>query len=153
MNAALHQAAATAKAAGDERSRGQVMADALVERVTGRTSADDVDVEVQVVITDRALFAGDEAPAHVPGYGPVPAGWVRALLTRDLAPAEPGPLQGPRPDQPAPQLAGPSVTGLMVTGREWRGCGCAGCTHIRAPAPWWRWSPRGGCSRPGYAAT
>ncbi|HEX5967753.1 MAG TPA: DUF222 domain-containing protein [Intrasporangium sp.] len=84
VNAALQQAAATAKAAGDERSRGQVMADTLVERVTGRASADDVDVEVQVVITDRALFAGDDPPAHVPGHGPVPAGWVRDLLTRDL---------------------------------------------------------------------
>jgi hypothetical protein len=84
VNAALQQAAATAKAAGDERSRGRVMADTLVERVTGRASADDVDVEVQVVITDRALFAGDDTPAHVPGHGSVPAGWVRDLLTRDL---------------------------------------------------------------------
>ncbi|MDQ4115304.1 MAG: 13E12 repeat family protein, partial [Actinomycetota bacterium] len=34
--AALDQAAKTAAAAGDERSRGQVMADTLVDRVTGR---------------------------------------------------------------------------------------------------------------------
>jgi hypothetical protein len=81
VNAALQQAAATAKAAGDQRSRGQVIADTLVERVTGRASADDVDVEVQVVITDRALFSGDDTPAHVPGHGSVPAGWVRDLLT------------------------------------------------------------------------
>lgn len=93
VNAALVQAAATAKAAGDERSRGQVMADTLVERVTGRASADDVDVEVQVVITDRALFVGEDSPAHVPGHGPVPAGWVRDLLTRDLLAQDP-PRQG-----------------------------------------------------------
>jgi len=82
--AALLQAAATAKAAGDPRSRNQVMADTLYERVTGKVTAEDVDVEVQVVITDRALFAGDDTPAHVPGYGTVPAGWVRDLATRDL---------------------------------------------------------------------
>ena len=74
VHAALAQAALSAKAAGDERGKGQVMADTLVERVTGQAIAPDVPVEVQVVITDRALLAGDDTPAHVPGYGPVPAG-------------------------------------------------------------------------------
>ena len=85
VHAALTQAAAAGKAAGDERSKGQLMADTLVERVTGQASADDVPVEVQVVLTDQALVAGDETPAHVPGYGPVPSAWVRDLLTRHLA--------------------------------------------------------------------
>ena len=79
--AALTAAADTARAAGDERGKGQVMADTLVERVTGQESAEDVDVEVQVVITDEALFGDDETPGQVPGYGTVPAGWVRDLLT------------------------------------------------------------------------
>ena len=57
------------------------MADTLVERVTGQESAEDVDVEVQVVITDDALFGDDDTPGQVPGYGTVPAGWVRDLLT------------------------------------------------------------------------
>jgi hypothetical protein len=43
-----------------------------------------VAVEVQLVITDRALIAGDDTPAHIPGYGPVPAGWARQLLTRSV---------------------------------------------------------------------
>ena len=106
VSAALQQAAATAKAAGDERSRGQVMADTLVERVTGRASAHDVDVEVHVVITDRALFAGDDTPAHVPGYGPVPAGWVRDLLTRDLVSAGTAPFGR---DGSGPDVAGPDA--------------------------------------------
>ncbi len=89
--AALQQAAA-AKAAGDPRTRGQVMADAMYQRVTGQTSvADDLGIEVQVVITDRALFDGDDTPAHVPGYGPVPAGWVRDRLTTDLHDQHPEP--------------------------------------------------------------
>ncbi|WP_256794874.1 HNH endonuclease [Terrabacter sp. Ter38] len=82
VHAALTRAALSGKAAGDERGKGQLMADTLVELVTGRSVADDVPVEVQVVITDRALMAGDEIPAHVPGYGSVPAAWVRELLTR-----------------------------------------------------------------------
>ncbi|MCU1538910.1 MAG: nuclease, partial [Humibacillus sp.] len=70
--------------AGDERTKGQLMADTLVELVTGQTTAQAVPVEVQVVITDRALIAGDDTPAHVPGYGPVPAGWARDLFTRAI---------------------------------------------------------------------
>ncbi|MGW5241066.1 DUF222 domain-containing protein [Monashia sp. NPDC004114] len=93
VHAALSQAALSAKAAGDERGKGQLMADTLVERVTGQTQAGDVPVEVQVVITDRALIEGADTPAHIPGYGPVPAGWARDLLTRDLAPV--GPPRGP----------------------------------------------------------
>ncbi|MDN5766105.1 MAG: 13E12 repeat family protein, partial [Humibacillus sp.] len=40
--AALTTAADTAKAGGDDRGRGQVMADTLVERVTGQETAEDV---------------------------------------------------------------------------------------------------------------
>ncbi|MDQ2755256.1 MAG: DUF222 domain-containing protein [Actinomycetota bacterium] len=85
LHSALTVAAATAKAAGDDRSRGQAMADTLVERVTGQASAAAVPVEVQVVITDRALLtnafgSGDDTPAQVPGYGTVPAAWARTLV-------------------------------------------------------------------------
>ncbi|WP_372700109.1 DUF222 domain-containing protein, partial [Arthrobacter sp. JSM 101049] len=65
---------------GDGRSRGQIMADTLVERVTGREVAGQVRLEVQVVMTDRALFEGDAEPAHLPGYGIVPAQVARDLI-------------------------------------------------------------------------
>ena len=81
--AALMKAADEARAAGDGRSRGQVMADTLVERVTGRSSAAAGPIEVQLVMTDRALFDGEDEPALVPGYGPVPAPYARALLRPD----------------------------------------------------------------------
>ncbi|WP_347352821.1 DUF222 domain-containing protein, partial [Intrasporangium sp.] len=105
--AALAQAAAAAKAAGDPRSRGQVMADTLHQRVTGQATAEDLGLQVQVVITDRALFDGDDTPAHVPGYGPVPAGWVRDRLTTDLPehsnhPATPEGDAPQPPDRPSP---------------------------------------------------
>jgi len=93
VHAALVAAAAAARAGGDERGKGQVMADTVVERVTGQAHAAAVPVEVHVVITDRALFTGafgggpaSETPAQVPGYGSVPAAWVRYLLQPSAVP-------------------------------------------------------------------
>jgi hypothetical protein len=55
--AALHHAADTARTQpGEHRGRGQVMADTLVQRVTGLPDPAHVPVEIQVVVTDRALF-------------------------------------------------------------------------------------------------
>ena len=68
--AALGQAADEARAAGDPRSRQQVMADTLVERVTGRSRAEGVDVVVGLVMTDRTAFDGDQEPVVVQGHGP-----------------------------------------------------------------------------------
>ncbi len=76
----LEQAAVAARAQGDVRSRGQVMADTLVERVTGQASATAVPVEVQVVMSDTALLGDEDSPALVSGYGPIPAGIARDLL-------------------------------------------------------------------------
>ena len=84
--AALDAAAKTATAAGDPRCRGQVMADTLIERVTGVSSGAHP-VEIQLIMTDRALLAGGDEPAQVPGHGPVPAEvarrWILALLDDD----------------------------------------------------------------------
>lgn len=56
--AALKKAASTAVGIGAaaERTQDQVMADLLVERVTGQAEADAVPVEVHLVMTDMALF-------------------------------------------------------------------------------------------------
>ncbi|HEX6249097.1 MAG TPA: DUF222 domain-containing protein [Nocardioidaceae bacterium] len=80
VHAALTRHADTLRAAGDPRSRGQIMADTLVERVTGQSAAPQVPVEIQLVMTDRTLFSGDHTPAHVVGHGPVPAALARALV-------------------------------------------------------------------------
>ena len=80
VHAALSRHADTLRNAGEEpRSRGQIMADALVERTTG-TPAGISGVEIQLVMTDRTLFQGDAEPARLPGYGIVPAAWARTLL-------------------------------------------------------------------------
>jgi hypothetical protein len=86
--ASLATAADGRHAEGDPRSRGQIMADTLVERVTGQATGAAVPVEVSLVITDAALLAGvrdrgDEStdePAHLVGYGPLPADTARALI-------------------------------------------------------------------------
>ena len=84
--AALDAAAKAAAAAGDTRTRGQVMADTLVARVTS-TAAGALPVEIQLILTDRALLTGGAEPAHVHGYGPVPAEvarqWILSLLDPD----------------------------------------------------------------------
>lgn len=56
------------------------MADVLTERVTGAPAAAPAAIELVVEITDRALFSVTQEPAHVEGYGWVPAGWLRRLL-------------------------------------------------------------------------
>jgi hypothetical protein len=68
--AALTRAANTC---GDGRGRGQVMADTLVERVTGRPAEVPVSVAIELVITDETLLGGKTTAARVPGYGPIPA--------------------------------------------------------------------------------
>ncbi len=78
--AALTTAAATARAAGDPRSKSQVMADTLVERVTGQTTAGQTPVEIQLIITDQTLLGDDHTPAWMTGYGPVPAAHTRSWL-------------------------------------------------------------------------
>ncbi len=84
--AALDAAAASARAAGDPRSRGQVMADTLVERLRGSGAA--TPVEVCVVMTDAALLAGDDAPARItttnPSSASSAAGLLPASAARDL---------------------------------------------------------------------
>jgi hypothetical protein len=80
--AVLTREADRLRAAGDERSRGQLMADVLVQRVLSGSSANGVepDVMINLVVSDQVLFGGSHEAGHVDGYGPVPAD-----LARDLA--------------------------------------------------------------------
>ena len=96
--AALSSTADQARAAGDERSRGQVMADALVTSLTtpAATSAESaepapvpgpVPVAVNLTVSDATLLDGGHAPGWIAGYGPVPAGVARDLVATALAEA------------------------------------------------------------------
>lgn len=78
---ALRERTDAVKAAGDPRCRDQIMADTLVERITGQTSAPDVRVEVQIVMPlDTLLDANDHRPAELDGYGPLPADIARDIV-------------------------------------------------------------------------
>ncbi len=83
--AALDAAARRLVSTGDGRGRGQIMADTLVERLTGRAHVSGHPVEIGLVMTDRALLGGADDPAMVaaPGVGPVPlpAALARRLVT------------------------------------------------------------------------
>ena len=83
--AALTRHADGLTAAGDDRSRGQIMADTLVERLTGQAAADAVPVEVELILTDTALFSGGDEPAQLVGLGPLPAPLARGLLRDNAA--------------------------------------------------------------------
>jgi len=69
----------------DGRSRGQVMADTLVERVTGRDATVPTPIAVNLVLSDETLLGGASAPGEICGYGPVPAAVARALVSRVVA--------------------------------------------------------------------
>ncbi|MBF4767209.1 DUF222 domain-containing protein [Nocardioides agariphilus] len=99
--AGLTRTADSARAAGDPRSRGQVMADTLVSSVLDDVSRRDdaqtrwhlpeeaphddaarpAGVLVELVMTDQALFGTSDEPANVPGYGPIPAELAREIVT------------------------------------------------------------------------
>jgi hypothetical protein len=79
--AALRKHADTAVAAGDGRTRDQIMADTMVERLTGQTAAADVNVELQIMMPLEALLdPHSDKPATIPGYGPLPADLAREIV-------------------------------------------------------------------------
>ncbi len=80
--AALKRAADTTF---DDRRRGQVMADTLVERVTGRPADVPVPVAVNLVLTDETLLGGASTPGHIAGYGPLPAAIACRLASDAIA--------------------------------------------------------------------
>ncbi len=93
--AALTRKADSVRSGGDSRTGGQVMADTLVERITGRRGGIS-GVDLEVIMTDRTLLQGDGEPARIKGYGIVPAAWARGLVGAGGAPATGG---GPAPKQ------------------------------------------------------
>jgi hypothetical protein len=80
--AALKRAADTTF---DDRSRGQVMADTLTERVTGRPAEAPESVALNLVMSDQALWGQDNAPAVLDGYGPIPATVAQRLVHAAVA--------------------------------------------------------------------
>jgi hypothetical protein len=100
VHATLTKHADRRVAAGDQRSRGQIMADTLVERITGtrattaadghsgtdsaastdaETDAADVSVTINVTVSDRVLLGIEGGAGWVEGYGPIPGDLAREM--------------------------------------------------------------------------
>jgi hypothetical protein len=77
----LTQHADSLRAAGDARSRCQLMADTLVSRLLGVEQPTALPVTAHVVVADDVLFGRHEEAAHLDRYGPIPAELARELVT------------------------------------------------------------------------
>jgi hypothetical protein len=81
--AVLTREADRLRAAGDPRSRGQIMADTLVQRVLSDRQpqrGQRPGLMINLVVTDALLLGDSDEPAHVDGYGPIPAELARELV-------------------------------------------------------------------------
>ncbi|MEE1651624.1 DUF222 domain-containing protein [Brachybacterium sp. J144] len=117
---ALTDAAKTAKAGGDQRTKGQIMADALARRITGLEQPEDLAVEIQLLMTDTTLLGDEVQTAWIDGH-PLPGPVARdlALGVRSSNPSgEPAHRDGGsdpsrRPgtaEEPPSQLTPPEIT-------------------------------------------
>ncbi|MGH3464795.1 MAG: DUF222 domain-containing protein [Kribbellaceae bacterium] len=82
----LDRHARALRATGDPRSIAQLMADTLVERVTGQSTASAIPVEIGLTISADSLLGHDKAPADLRGYGPVPTDVALDLAGQAAAP-------------------------------------------------------------------
>lgn len=82
VRTALEQAAATARADGDERTAGQVRSDTLVQRITGLDAAQPTPVRVNLVISAESLLGESTEPGQIPGVGWLPVGLCTDLVRR-----------------------------------------------------------------------
>jgi Domain of unknown function (DUF222) len=115
--AVLSRAAEAAKAAGDERSRGQIMADTLVARVLGGgATASAPGLMINVVVPDSVLLGDDHGFGWVEHFGPVPGDLLREWIAAN---AEEG------VDQWVRRLYATPATGALVAmdqkGRRFEG--------------------------------
>ncbi len=81
-HAALTSAAGSARASGDPRTKGQVMADRLVGAILTSCAHDRpaVPVSLNLVMTDHDLFGTADDPAHLDGFGQIPGELARELV-------------------------------------------------------------------------
>ena len=83
-----------------------------------------IGLDIQLVMTDRTLFDGDDEPAHLTGYGPIPAALARTTRPRSRTrnqSLDPTPLHRPghrAPDHRRHQTPRLQLFTTTVLGRE-----------------------------------
>ncbi|MCY7401288.1 MAG: HNH endonuclease [Nocardioides sp.] len=87
--AALTGDADSARAQGDPRTKGQVMADELVRRVTGAEGTVSQESQAQpvalnLVMSHTSLLGTSDEQAHLADFGPIPAELARELVAGSL---------------------------------------------------------------------
>lgn len=84
--AALTRAADNARSQGDERGKGQLMADLLVPAaVDAVATGTGVGVDLGLVMSDSALFGTSDDLAQLSGYGPIPTELAREIVVEALS--------------------------------------------------------------------
>ncbi|HRD63416.1 MAG TPA: DUF222 domain-containing protein, partial [Nocardioides sp.] len=85
VHKALLDEADRAKSNGDQRSRGAIMADTLVQRVLAphlatTTGPAELPLVIHVVVPDAVLLGDEDGSGEVEGYGPVPGDLLREWI-------------------------------------------------------------------------
>lgn len=83
--AALTRGADSARAQGDPRSKGQVMADELVDRISGIQDGSGRSsrfIELNLVMSHEALLGEADDEARIAGFGPIPAELAREIVAQ-----------------------------------------------------------------------
>ena len=114
--AALKRAADTCF---DGRSRGQVMADTLVERVTGRPAEVPTPIAVNLVISDDTLLGAGTEPARLPATGPYPRRWPASSPEPPSTTANPKPPCAGSTNTRPPERSWPWNPGHGVSRAGW----------------------------------
>ncbi len=85
---ALDHQARSLRSEGDDRSIRELMCDLFVERLTGQTTATDLNLEVGVVVAAPSLLGFDDQPAKLMGHRGGDYGLLPAELVREMARSE-----------------------------------------------------------------
>ncbi|MBK8469361.1 MAG: DUF222 domain-containing protein [Actinomycetales bacterium] len=88
--AALTRDAEAQRASGRGEGVGPIMADLLVQRLTGRDPREGFDVEIRLVMSAESMLGGPGGDgAYVQGYGPIDDDWARSIAAHGRATGAP----------------------------------------------------------------
>ncbi|WP_159611625.1 HNH endonuclease [Glutamicibacter sp. JC586] len=89
LQMSLRQQSYKIKSKGDPRNRTQIQADLLSRCMfIDENGEETINVQLGLIMTDKALFMGDREPAYLEGYGYIPAQTARELISGQSIPNE-----------------------------------------------------------------